>query len=61
MNPAPAVDSAYQVNPIPEILWGGLICGTMDIAAALVVYGHYGRKPIPLLQGIAAGLWDALN
>ncbi|HEY6252665.1 MAG TPA: hypothetical protein VI685_22130 [Candidatus Angelobacter sp.] len=28
----------------------------MDITAALIVYGHYGAKPIPLLQGIAAGV-----
>ena len=37
------------------IFWAGLICGTMDITAALVVYGHYGLLPIRLLQGIAAG------
>ena len=37
-------------------MWAGLICGCMDITAALVVYGHYGRRAIPLLQGIAAGL-----
>jgi hypothetical protein len=28
----------------------------MDITAAFVVYGHFGAKPVPLLQGIAAGL-----
>lgn len=55
MNPVPA-DSAYQANPVLGLVWGGLICGAMDITAALVVYGHYGRKPIPLLQGIAAGV-----
>jgi len=31
----------------------------MDITAALVVYGAMGAKPIPLLQGIAAGLLGA--
>ena len=36
--------------------WGGLACGIMDITAAFVVYGSLGLKPIPLLQGIAAGL-----
>jgi len=56
MNPAPTVDFAYQTNSTLGLLWGGLICGSMDITAALVVYGHYGLKPIPLLQGIAAGL-----
>lgn len=38
------------------ILWGGLACGALDITAAFVVYGMFGAKPIPLLQGIAAGL-----
>src|ERR1700733_9672738 len=38
------------------ILWGGLVCGVLDITAACVVYGHYGLRPMRLLQGIAAGL-----
>ena len=38
------------------IFWAGLLCGTLDIAAAFIVYGHYGLRPVPLLQGIAAGL-----
>jgi uncharacterized membrane protein YagU involved in acid resistance len=33
-----------------------LICGALDITAAFLVYGMFGAKPIPLLQGIAAGL-----
>lgn len=43
--------------PAPRaILWGGLICGVLDITAAFLVYGMFGAQPIPLLQGIAAGL-----
>jgi hypothetical protein len=38
------------------IAWDGLACGVLDITAAFVVYGFFGAKPIPLLQGIAAGL-----
>jgi hypothetical protein len=38
------------------ISWAGLIAGSMDITAALLVYGAMGARPIPLLQGIAAGL-----
>lgn len=38
------------------IFWAGMLCGILDITAAFIVYGHYGLKPIPLLQGIAAGL-----
>ena len=38
------------------IFWGGLLCGVMDITAALVVYGLFGLRPQHLLQGIAAGV-----
>lgn len=39
------------------VLKAGLLCGVCDIAAAFVVYGITpGISPIPLLQGIAAGL-----
>lgn|SRR5208283_2285952 len=41
---------------LPAILWGGFVCGVLDISAALIVYSAFGLKPIPLLQGIAAGL-----
>jgi len=34
----------------------GMLCGTMDITAALVVYGQFGLRPQRLLQGIAAGV-----
>ena len=37
------------------VLPAGLLAGALDITAALVVYGYMGAKPIPLLQGIAAG------
>jgi hypothetical protein len=53
MNPAHVSQSG---SALPAILWGGLICGVLDITAALVVYGYLGAKPVPLLQGIAAGL-----
>jgi len=43
-------------NALPAILWGGLASGVLDITAAFVVYGRFGAKPIPLLQGIAGGL-----
>jgi peptide-methionine (S)-S-oxide reductase len=39
------------------ILWGGLICGAMDITAAVVVYGLvWGRGAIRILQSVASGL-----
>lgn len=50
----PTIDLAL-LRPI-AIVWAGLLCGAMDITAAFVVYGYYGLRPIPLLQGIAAGV-----
>ena len=38
------------------ILWAGLICGTLDIADALIFYGLRGVPPDRLLQNIASGL-----
>jgi hypothetical protein len=43
--------SAYRA-----ILWGGLSCGILDIAAAFVTWGLRGVSPIRVLQAIAAGL-----
>jgi hypothetical protein len=47
---------AQNPNAMLAIFWGGLICGALDITAALVVYGYMGAKPVRLLQGIAGGL-----
>ena len=38
------------------MLAAGFACGVLDITAAFVVYGYFGAKPVPLLQGIASGL-----
>lgn len=54
LNPTTAL--GYEPNPLLGILSGGLVCGTLDITAAFVVYGHFGLRPVRLLQGIAAGL-----
>jgi hypothetical protein len=43
-------------NAMLAVLWAGLVCGVLDITAALIVYGYLGAKPVPLLQGIASGL-----
>src|SRR5882762_1530050 len=40
-SPATAL-SAQNPNPLLAILWGGLLCGVLDITAALVVYGYMG-------------------
>jgi hypothetical protein len=44
---------------LAAIFWGGLICGALDITAAFIVYGAFGARPIPILQGIAAGVLGA--
>jgi hypothetical protein len=38
------------------IVAAGLTCGVLDITASLLVYGYFGLKPLPLLQGIAGGV-----
>jgi hypothetical protein len=38
------------------IVGAGMLCGVMDITAALIVYGQFGLRPQRLLQGIAAAL-----
>lgn len=49
--------STQKPNALLAFLYGGFLCGSMDITAALVVYGSvYGVKPLHLLQGIAGGL-----
>lgn len=52
----PPIAASTTQNPLLAIVWAGLACGTLDITAALLVYGHFGRPPLRLLQGIAAGL-----
>jgi hypothetical protein len=51
--------SSAQGRVWPAIFWAGLLCGIFDILAAFVVYGSFGLKPIPLLQGIARGVIGA--
>src|SRR5881392_263484 len=43
-------------NAMLAVLWAGFACGVLDITAAFIVYGFFGAKPIPLLEGIASGL-----
>jgi hypothetical protein len=41
--------------PLSAIFGGGLVSGALDITAAILVYGYFGVKPVPLLQSVAAG------
>jgi hypothetical protein len=56
MNSQAVVASGNEERALLGIWWGGLICGSMDITAAFVVYGFFGARPVRLLQGIAGGL-----
>src|SRR5258708_39967312 len=53
---AAGVSLGENPNAVRAVLWAGFACGVLDITAALVVYGFFGARPVPLLQGIAAGL-----
>jgi hypothetical protein len=47
-------------NANRAILLGGLLCGALDLTAAIVVYGLMrGRSPILIMQSIASGLLGA--
>jgi len=54
VSPAPAAHPAARA-----IFLGGVFCGALDIAAALLVYGVMGVPAVRLLQGIASGLVGA--
>jgi len=56
MNPMSALSSLQNSNPLLAILCAGFTCGTLDISAALVVYWYFGRPPMRLLPGVAAGV-----
>ena len=56
MNPEAISERPASGSAARAIAWAGLVAGALDITAAFVVYGAFGAKPIPLLQGIAAGL-----
>src|SRR5258708_38407167 len=56
MNAPGAALTMKKAHALFAIVWGGFVCAVLDIAAALVVYGYFGLKPLPLLQGIASGL-----
>ncbi len=48
--------ASAPLSRLRAILWGGLLCGALDITAAFVIYGAMGLPPMRLLQGIASGL-----
>jgi hypothetical protein len=43
-------------TPGRAILWGGLICGVLDISSAVIISLANGGSPFRMLQGIASAL-----
>jgi hypothetical protein len=43
-------------DAVLAVVAAGFACGVLDITAAFIVYGWFGARPVPLLQGIASGL-----
>jgi hypothetical protein len=43
-------------NPVRQVVRAGLIAGSLDIAAAILIYGLRGVRPIRILQSVASGL-----
>lgn len=56
MNTAESALVTKQPRALSVILWAGLVSGTLDITAALIVYARFGAFSVRLLQGIASGL-----
>jgi hypothetical protein len=56
--PRPYAPASSQISPaLKAILVGGLACGILDLAFALIFYPVFrGGKPIGVMQSIAAGL-----
>jgi hypothetical protein len=54
------MNSQTNFKPSRAILWGGLICGIMDMTAACIFYGVLrGRSPIRIMQSVATGVLGA--
>lgn len=51
-----AREIALPRPPWQTIVIGGLVAGTLDLTAALVINGLKGIPPVRILQGIAGGL-----
>ena len=56
---APEADPARSARR--AILWGGLICGVLDISSAVIISLANGGSPIRMLQGIAGALLGPIS
>jgi uncharacterized membrane protein YagU involved in acid resistance len=59
---APASSSSTNTQrACKAILWAGLIAGTLDITAAIIISALRGTMPIQVLQSVASGLLGAAS
>ena len=60
MATASATFPVEKPQALPSILWGGLLCGILDLTAACVTWGiRAGVRPIRIGQSVASGLLGA--
>jgi hypothetical protein len=55
-NGSKAPDTGRGPGARRAILWGGLICGVLDISSAIIIAIANGGSPVRMLQGIAGAL-----
>lgn len=54
----PSLSLPGQTNASKTILWSGLVAGTLDAAAGVIVYFiFFGFNPLQVLQSIAEGIF----
>lgn len=61
MNATALSSSANTRRAYKAILWAGLIAGTLDITAAIVISAFRGTMPIKVLQSVASGFLGAAS
>lgn len=57
MSDLPAAPPApSRLAALRAIVWGGVLCGTCDLAFAVLYYGNKGASPTAICQSIAGGV-----
>jgi hypothetical protein len=56
MDASPSGLTTQRSQAFPAIGWAGLVAGVLDITSAFILSYLKGVGPIPVLQGVAAGL-----
>jgi hypothetical protein len=59
VNQSAATPSTHSPHPLTAIICAGLVCGSMDITAAFIVYGNMFHGPVRILHSVASGILGA--